>query len=298
MVDLHTHSTASDGSLSPAALIAVAAAEKITALALTDHDTLSGLEEAQQAASETSVNFIPGIELEITGMERPDKWTGNNIPTGEFHLLGLGLEHPRPDFSEALSAQVCRREERNRAMFQNIVTGLGLQADYSELAEKAGKGGIVARPHIAALLVEHHVAKNIPQAFKHYLAKGRPYYIAKEGFAFIDACRYIHESGGLAFLAHPKSLYLSWPRLDAFIELLKKNGLDGIETWHSNATMRYCRRLETIARRLGLHMSAGSDFHGDPRPASRLGHSAGGVIIDEHRLPGLNKTLDRIRIFM
>ena len=279
MLDLHTHSTASDGSLSPSALIEEAAKRGISAIALTDHDTINGLEEAAKAAGERGIRFIPGIELQINGN------TG-----GDFHLLGLGITRPSPAFKAAVKELARCREERNLEILDRINKS-GISASYDEIrALAAGSDGCgqglpdrslsIGRPHFAAFLVKRKVVKNREQAFVRYLGKGKPFYMPKTGLHFERAAAAIKESGGIAVLAHPMSLYVAWGRLPALIQSLQERGLDGLEAWHPTAKVSACRRLEGLAKRLGLMVTAGSDFHGEARADRKLGITAGGRKID------------------
>ncbi|MDR2029136.1 MAG: PHP domain-containing protein [Treponema sp.] len=287
MIDLHTHSSASDGSLSPAALMAAAAERGLSAIALTDHDTIKGLDEARLAAETLGIRFIPGVELEI---QWPQKRSGfQPAPgTGEFHLLGLGIRAPSPSFIEALDELSRRREERNLKILETM-DSMGIKAAYNEL--KTG-GGSVGRLHFAALLVQRGIVKNREQAFSRYLARGKPLYKAKEGLELDRALKCIKESGGIAVLAHPMSLYVSWGRLPDLIKSFAAQGLDGIEAWHPTAKPRTCKRLEELALSLGLRVSAGSDFHGAARPDLKLGITAGDRKIDDAILEAIPELAD------
>jgi predicted metal-dependent phosphoesterase TrpH len=281
MIDLHTHSTASDGSLSPAALVRVAREQGLSALALTDHDTIAGLEEAGEEAKKLNIRFIPGIEFEISC----DKDNLTIVPPGEFHLLGLGITRPSPAFLAAVNYLARSRESRNRKILEKLEE-LNIKADYNELMSFAG-GGSIGRPHIADLLIHYRVVKNREQAFSRYLGKGRPFYFPREGLRFDQAVSLIKESGALAVLAHPLSLYVAWGRLPALIRELAARGLDGIEAWHPIAKPQSCRRLESLGEELGLRITWGSDFHGEARPGRRLGFSAGGRKINESVLKAI-----------
>ena len=284
MIDLHTHSSASDGSLSPAALMTAAAERGLSAIALTDHDTIKGLDEARLAAKTLGIRFIPGVELEIQWPQRhsgsrpaPPRAQPRAPGTGEFHLLGLGIRDPAPSFIEALDELSRRREERNLKILETM-RSMGIKADYKEL--KTG-GGSIGRPHFADLLVQRGIVKDREQAFSRYLAGGKPLYIAKEGLEFGRALRCIKESGGIAVLAHPMSLYVSCGRLPDLVKSLAAQGLDCLEAWHPTAKPRTCKRLEELAGSLGLCVSAGSDFHGAARPDRKLGITAGGRKIED-----------------
>jgi predicted metal-dependent phosphoesterase TrpH len=273
MVDLHTHSNASDGSLSPAALIQEAVKRGLSAIALTDHDTVKGLEDAKNEAALRGIRFIPGIELEISRNRDSFK------PPGEFHLLGLGITRPSPAFLEAVAEISLLREARNREILDKMHE-LSIEATYDEVLALSG-GHSVGRPHFAALLVNRGIVKNREQAFSRYLGVGKPLYAPKAGLEFERAAALIRESGGVPALAHPMSLYVAWGRLPDFIRELKDQGLMGIEAWHPTAKIRACRRLEDLGRELGLYITAGSDFHGEARPDRKLGLTAGGRRIED-----------------
>ena len=299
MIDLHTHSTGSDGELNPAQLVEKAAVLGLKALALTDHDTISGLEEAEKAAKTHKICFIPGVELEIQTEFREKEGSQAivglseaefRIIGGEFHLLGLNIAKTNGELLAALEYQAKARERRNREMVEKIREA-GIKADYEEIKTFAGAGArfskaIIGRPHFGAFLISKKVVKNQEQAFKRWLGKGRPFYVPKESLRFSEAIRLIHLAGGTAILAHPMSLYVAWGRLPGLIAFLKEKGLDGIEAWHPNARVKDCKRLEELGRSLGLLITAGSDFHGSMRPERKLGYTAGNRKIgDEYILP-------------
>ena len=274
MIDLHTHSCISDGDYSPAELIQKAAKQGLSAIALTDHDTINGLESAKNEAQICNIKFIPGIEINIS-------WTGKKDipglgPGGEFHLLGLGINCPSQSFISAIEGLSNRREARNRQILDRMHE-LSIEGTWDELLEIAGKGNIgnsLGRPHFAALLVKKKIVKTRNQAFSRYLGIGKPLYVGKEGLNFEEAITIIRESGGIPVLAHPISLYVAWGRLPDLIKTLKEQGLMGLEAWHPTTKQGACRRLETLGRSLGLYITEGSDFHGIIRPDRRLGYSA------------------------
>jgi len=266
MIDLHTHSTASDGSFSPSALIIEAAKCGLSAIALTDHDTTGGIKEAAKAAKENGIRFIPGIELEIA-------WNRD----GEFHLLALGLGELKDEFTAALEELARRRLKRNLEIIDRM-NEAGIEVSYDEVQ---ALGHSIGRPHFAAFLTERKIVKNRLQAFDRYLGKGRPFYIPKEGLEFELALNIIRGSGGIAVLAHPMSLYTAWGKLPDLIKSFKEKGLDGIEAWHPSTRVSYCKRLEELGRKLGLYITAGSDFHGEARKDRKLGFTAGRRKISE-----------------
>jgi len=273
MIDLHSHSTKSDGTLTPTALIEEAKARGLHALALTDHDSVDGLDEAQEAARHQGVVFIPGVEIEIA------------FEPGECHLLGLGLTGRTDELRDALASLAEGRKARNRSILELMLES-GVEASYAEVEAFSG-GGVVGRPHFASLLVSRKVVKNKEQAFSRYLGKGRPFFVPKLSLEFDLALRLIKESGGVAILAHPMSLYLSWGKLPDLIKEWKDAGLDGLEAWHPTAKARACERLESLGRSLGMLVTAGSDFHGGTRPDRKLGITAGGRVIDDRYMDGI-----------
>ena len=273
MVDLHTHSTASDGSLSPGLLIEEAAKLRISAIALTDHDTIDGLEEAKTAARKNGIRLIPGVELQINWKQESDS------NSGQFHLLGIGIRNPSGDFLKALEELRETRKKRNLEILERMEEH-GINCTYDELLEFSG-GKIVGRLHFASYLISKRIVRNIDQAFKRYLSPGKPFYVPKAGLDFPNAVSLIKESDGIAVLAHPLSLHISWGHMPVLLKKLKDDGLDGIEAWHPAAKKSACVRLEEQGKNLGLYITAGSDFHGERRTDRRLGITGGGRKIDE-----------------
>lgn len=282
MIDLHVHTTASDGQFSPSQIIQMAVDKGLSRIAITDHDTAAGLEEAKAAAQELKINFVAGTELNIS------------FPTGEFHLLGLGFTHISPSLNEIFEDLVKSRQERN----ENIISKMqkdGIQISLEEV-QKDYPDTILGRPHFAAELVKKKVVKNRQMAFDKYLAKGRPWYVDRVGANLDQAIVAIKESGGLPVVAHPMSLYLSWGKLPETLQNFYERGVAGIEAYHPGARMTECLRLEELARKIGLFITAGSDFHGPKVRADRkLGHTCNDKPI-ENRFwdEELGKYLNRI----
>jgi predicted metal-dependent phosphoesterase TrpH len=286
MIDLHTHSTASDGSRSPTELIQEAVGKGLHTIALTDHDTIAGIAEAKEAATAHGgrIRLIPGVELEI-------EWD-----RGEFHLLGLGLVAPSPSLDSLLAEFSKIRQNRNLIMLDKMNRLFGMKAAYNDLLSLGGKARTsVGRPHFASYLIRHHKVKTLEIAFQRYLGVGKPLYVKKPGVDFVRAQAVIHESGGIAVIAHPATLYVSMNKIPAIFRDLKEKGLDGIEAWHPNATMHVCRRYEEMAADLGLCITAGSDYHGERRADRKLGYTAGGIKIDDRFLPDALKARNETR---
>ena len=268
MIDLHVHTTASDGQYSPAQIIGKAAEKNLKAIAITDHDTVAGLEEAKAAGRELGVTVVPGIELNIT------------FPTGEFHLLGLGIKTPSPSLINIVENVIKNRNDRNAQIIEKMnqdgvpLTVEELQADFPNT--------VIGRPHFAAELVKHGVVKTRQQAFDQYLARGRKWYVPRVCTNLDEAIVALKESGAVPVVAHPMSLYLSWGRLPDFLKDCYEKGVMGIEAFHPGARVTECLRLEELGRKIGFIITAGSDFHGEKiRSDRRLGHTAGGKKIED-----------------
>jgi 3',5'-nucleoside bisphosphate phosphatase len=270
MIDLHSHSTASDGSYAPAALVGLALERGLKALALTDHDTVSGIPDAEAAASGTTLSLIRGVEIEIA------------FEPGEFHLLGLRLEDLEGELAEVLRELAKARDARNSRILDKM-RDAGFDASMDELRAVAGEGA-VGRPHIAALLVERKAVRTKQEAFDKYIGKGRPFYSPKDCLELGAAMRVVKESGGLAIVAHPMSLFVSWGRLGTLMDEWKELGIDGIEAYHPTAKLSQCKRLDAMARDRGFRVTAGSDFHGALRPDRKLGRTAGNLVIGDEYL--------------
>ncbi|MDA8425711.1 MAG: PHP domain-containing protein [Treponema sp.] len=273
MIDLHSHSTASDGSYAPAELVALAAEIGLSALALTDHDTVAGIPAAEAAARERGLRLVRGVELEIA------------FEPGEFHLLGLGLERLDGELGAALVGLGRAREDRNERILSRL-SDAGISVDMDELRELAG-GGRIGRPHIAGMLVRSKAVRTRQEAFDRYLGKGRPFYVAKDCLELGEAMRMIREARGRVIVAHPLSLFVSWGRLASIMDEWKELGIDGIEAYHPAAKIGQCRRLERMGRERGFRISAGSDFHGAIRPDRKLGRTAGNLQIQDSYLEEL-----------
>lgn len=281
MIDLHTHSTASDGTYSPAQLVEYAKSKHITTMALTDHDCVDGILEAQKAAAVHQINFIPGIELSID-------W-----PTGEFHLLGLGLKTASPELKSAINYLKEERRRRNIKMTEKLAEQ-GVILDYDEVVSLAGNESI-GRPHFAQLMVNKGIVRTKQQAFDRYFAKGRPCYVEKCGLNLSNAVKAIKTSQGIPVHAHPLSIYVSWGKIEDTMIGIQNEGVMGLEAWHPGVRISEAQRLVELAHKLDMFATAGSDFHGEKTRADRkIGFSAGGLKIkdiywEEELQPALEK---------
>lgn len=267
MIDLHVHTTASDGQYTPTEIINKAIEKKIKAIAITDHDTVAGLEEAKKAAEKKEIILVPGIELNINGSP------------GEFHLLGLGLKDTSSSMKTVLENVIKNRNIRNENIIQKMKDdGISISLDefYTEF-----QNAIIGRPHFAAMLVKKGIVKTRQQAFDQYLARGKKWYCERIGTNLDEAIVAITDSGGIPVLAHPMSLYLSWGKMPEMFQQYFEQGIQGIEAYHPGARVTECLRLEELGRKLGFFITAGSDFHGEKiRTDRRLGHTCGSKKID------------------
>ena len=268
MIDLHVHTTASDGQYTPSQIIQMASEKNISTIAITDHDTVAGLEEGAATAAQKNITFVPGTELNIS------------YPTGEFHLLGLGFKKISSSLEELLAALVKNREIRNIQIIEKMREAgvdITLEEMYADFPDT-----VLGRPHFAAELVKKKVVKTRQQAFDRYLAKGRPWYVARVGSNLDEAIIAIKESGGVPVIAHPMSLYLSWGKLPDALQNFYERGVMGLEAFHPGARVTECLRLEELAQKIGYFITAGSDFHGEKIRADRkLGHTCGGRKIED-----------------
>jgi 3',5'-nucleoside bisphosphate phosphatase len=241
-VDLHSHSTASDGSRAPADVMAAAHAAGLIAIALTDHDTVAGIPEARTAAETLGVRLVPGVELSAVEGDV------------ETHLLGLHLSRP-----EEIEAGLAALRDMRRLRAIRIVerlNDLGVRIAFQAVADQAA-GAAIGRPHVARALVEEGWATDLRDAFDRYLGNGRPAFVAKDNLSMVDAIAMIHRAGGLAVLAHPGH---SGTR--ERLETLAAQGLDGVEVLHPSHGAEDVARMRALADFLGLLPSGGSDWHG------------------------------------
>ena len=250
-VDLHAHSTASDGAVSPTAAVAAAHAAGLAAFALTDHDTLAGIAEAQVAADACGLRLIPGVELSV------------HLGKDEVHLLGL---HIRDVDALQQRLEIVRGQRKTRA--ESIVAKLnavGVPVTV-EAVLAAADGGAIGRPHVARALVAGGFVKDSREAFDRYLAAGKPAYVDKERLEIADGIGLIHAAGGIAVLAHPGS-----DGRRERIEPLARAGMDGVEVRHPSHSRDDEQRLTALAAHFGLVISGGSDWHGAQHGGRVLG---------------------------
>jgi predicted metal-dependent phosphoesterase TrpH len=258
-IDLHTHSSCSDGLLSPSELVALAARREIGLLALTDHDTIDGCAAAASACDAAGIRFVPGIELSCQWRER------------EIHIVGLRLELANAALQAFCQAAQQRRHERMRSMAQRL-TRAGLPGD--TLAADALAATAPTRTHLARALCRHGLSGNVQQAFERWLKRGRPGFVAAQWPALEAAVDCIRAAGGVAVLAHPHRYPLSHGVLRELTGAFAAAGGEGIEVSLAGMGPKDADRAATLARRHGLAGSIGSDFHEPDIPWRPLGRFA------------------------
>lgn len=284
MIDLHTHTTASDGQYTPSELVNKVADKGLSVLAITDHDTVDGLAEGAKEAEKRGIIFVPGIEINI------------QRPGCEFHLLGLGLIEPSKSLNELIQELIDSRKERNIFVVEQM-NKEGIEVTLDEIQAEF-PGQVLGRPHFAQWLEEHKIVKHRQQAFDKYLARGRPWYVERVGANLDEAIQAIYDSGGIPVLAHPMSLYLSWSKIEPVLIDFQQRGIVGMECFHPGARVSECLRLKELAEKLGFAITAGSDFHGELIRADRKpGHTCGGKKIeDKYWFEQLAPAIEKYRV--
>ncbi|RLE16445.1 MAG: hypothetical protein DRJ14_08545 [Acidobacteria bacterium] len=257
-IDLHTHSTASDGSNPPGKLPFMAKEAGLSAIALTDHDTVAGLEPFLSACNEAEIEGVAGIEIS-------SRW---HFP-GEVHVLGYFMNPKDRDFRKRLEFLQNARSDRNGEMIRKLQS-LGIDITLEEWQQEAG-GEIVGRPHLARLLIEKGVCRDMREAFGRFIGTDGIAFVPKEKLTTVEAVRFIREFSAAPVLAHPGLLKLDTATLRDFLLELKDNGLAGVECIHSDHDEKTTIKLLELAVRLQLAPTGGSDFHGTPKPHVRLG---------------------------
>jgi 3',5'-nucleoside bisphosphate phosphatase len=250
-VDLHSHSTASDGSRAPRDVVFAAKRVGLSAIALTDHDTLDGVGEALVAGAELGVRVVPGVELSAVEDD------------AETHILGLHLSDTR-----ALEARLVALRDMRRSRAERIVgrlNELGVRIEFAAVLEQAA-GGAIGRPHVARAMIAEGWAVDLRDAFDRYLGNGRPAFVGKDRLAVVDAIELIHTAGGLAILAHPGSSGTK-DRIAAFVA----QGIDGVEVRHPSHSSEDIARLLALVEHYSLVPSGGSDWHGAESGPRTLG---------------------------
>lgn len=272
-IDLHLHTTHSDGSQSPADVVRLAHEAGVSALAITDHDITTGLPDAIAAGQELGIEIIPGIEISSRHGE------------SELHVLGYFLKWEDARLNERLMTLRESRHRRNPKIIE-LLQAAGIDITYDEVRAVAGSDS-VGRPHIARVLMDKKVVTTAKEAFDRFLAEGKAAYVPRDLPAPVDAIRWIKDAGGLAVLAHPTWVKTTEGTLTDLARQLKEQGLDGVEVHYSTHTPRQTRTYLSLAKQLGLLVTGGSDFHGVTKPDIEVGTGKGSLHVPDHLLPKL-----------
>ena len=264
-IDLHSHTTASDGSLTPEELVRLAKQQGVATLAVTDHDTIAGLPQAIAEGERAGVEIIPGIEISCL------------YGTTELHILGYFINPDDPQLAPALITYQASREERNPRIVERL-RELGCELTYAEIKEAAGSA-TVGRPHIAQALVRRAYVTSVSEAFDRYLADGAPAHSPRLLPSPAEAIGLIRQIGGIPVLAHPVYTSRTKEPFEQICETLKGLGLLGIEAIYSSHSRQQTDRYLSVSKNQGLLVTGGSDFHGETKPNLLVGTGYGNLSV-------------------
>ncbi len=260
LIDLHAHTTASDGSMRPAELVRQAKEAGLCAIAVTDHDTVSGVEEAQEEGRRIGVEVIAGVEIGVEFLP-------------EMHMLGYFFNDSYKNIGAVLSELINNREMRNPKIIAKL-NELGFDISNDEVVS-ASEGDVIGRPHIAKVMVDKGYVKTINEAFDKYLASGRPAYFKKDRLSPYQGIQEILKAGGIPVLAHPMHLDLGLAQLDELLFRMASVGLKGVEVYYVDHPYNFKEQVKYLAKKHKLIATGGSDFHGSFKPEIKLGKGYG-----------------------
>lgn len=280
IVDLHVHSTKSDGSYTPRELVEYAVKKGLAAFALTDHDTTEGLAEAFLAAEGKDIEVIPGIEFST-------EYQGKDI-----HILGFYIDHEGKEFRKYLKDFQESRRIRNEKMCKKLVEH-GVDISYEELKERF-PGAVLTRAHYARFLWEEGYVSSMKEAFDRYIGDHAPCFLPREKVTPVQAVKLILKAGGVPVLAHPVLYGMSDKRLEELVAELKEAGLKGIEAVYSTYNSGEERQMKKLAGKYGLLISGGSDFHGAAKPGLDLATGYGKLVIPYEILERIKEVKENI----
>ncbi len=271
-IDLHLHSTVSDGTLSPEEIVDMAERLHLGAISITDHDAIDGSRAALEYGIPPSLKFLTGVEISAAPP------LSYNI-TGSMHILGYSIQIDDPGLNQVLGKLQDARKNRNPHIIERL-NNIGVDISLDEVISLSGVKGQIGRPHIAQTLLLKGVVNSLQEAFDKYIGKGKPAYVDKYRVDFAQAIKVIKDAGGVAVLAHP---YIIYPEdvhsLEKLVILLVEKGLGGIEVFYPNHNPDNTRYFIEIARRHKLLMTGGTDFHGDLTPHVKMGTGRGNFCV-------------------
>ncbi len=275
-VDLHVHSNVSDGTESPSEVVRLAAAAGLAAVALTDHDTLAGVDEAREEAERQGIELVSGVEIAC-------EWR-----RGGMHLVVLFLEPGSGPLQDRLQDMVASRRFRNQTVAERL-NQLGVTIDFAEVLEEAGSG-TVGRPHFASVMQKRGYVADISTAFRDYLGVGAPAYVPRRLLTAREAIASARQSGAVPVLAHPHTLGLDTAsEYEAAYRRLARYGLVGVECYYGEYDPATRLDMERSVRSFGLLPSGGSDFHGRYKPGLQVGKGRGDLVVPDRVLDGLRE---------
>lgn len=278
-IDLHVHSTYSDGTLTPEELVILAKKQGLSAMALTDHDTVIGVKEAMEAGKKYNLEIVPGIELSSV------------YGTKEIHILGLYVDYKDTAFNEELENLRIIRNERNLKII-NRFKEIGIEISFDEMKQLYGNA-VITRAHFADYLLAKGYIKNRSEAFERYIGENGPCYMPREKLTPEQTIHLITQAGGIAILAHPTLYHLGDSEMNKLISSLCRSGLKGIEAIYSTYTMGEEIYIRKLARENHLIISGGSDYHGANKPYLNLGTGRGHLCVPYDVLENIKKTAER-----
>lgn len=279
IVDLHVHSTASDGTFTPTELVREAVKKGLSAFALTDHDTTAGVDEAVQAGKQYGIEVLPGIEISTSYKDK------------EIHIVGLMIDHNNQEFQSGIGDEIARRDKRNDQMIE-LFNEHGFEVSMPELMEMF-PNSIITRAHFAAFMVKHGYVKTNKEAFDKYLGDGMPLYVPRDRKSPAEAISLINKAGGAAILAHPLLYHLTDGELRNLCREFKGCGLCGIESMYSTYRGFDELTVRKIAHEFEFCESGGSDFHGGNKPDIQLAEGRGNLRISYSYLDAIKDYLNK-----
>lgn len=281
-IDLHTHTNASDGALTPFELICAAKNAGISTIAITDHDTIDGLEEGIKAGYDMGISVIPGVELSA------------DYPK-EMHILGLYIDYRDEALVKGLEWLGAHRAQRNEKMIESLISqGVDITLEEVLATKNGGSIADIGRAHLAVLLVSKGYADNLNHAFDKFLRSGSPAYIPRQRLEPRECIDVIKAAKGYTFLAHPLFSESDPYKLEELLLKLKNMGLDGVECFHSSHDYEFTQLCIGLCEKHGFMISGGSDFHGSNKPHVEMGQVLDGLYIEEQILTDIRQKIGKV----
>ncbi|MBF0224794.1 MAG: PHP domain-containing protein [Desulfobacterales bacterium] len=270
-IDLHIHSNASDGTLSPSEIIDLAIKLNLGAISITDHDTIEGIKDVLSIELPNHLKFITGVEIST---DPPENFSFK----GSFHILGYGINIDNQELNEKLTLLKNARKDRNPQIIKKL-NDLGVDITLEEIKKEEGIDAQIGRPHIAKLIIKKGYAKSINEVFDKYIGKGKPAYVDKFRIECSKVIELINNAGGIAVLAHPILLNIDKDTLAKLVSVMVNMGLKGIEVYYPDHSEDKMIDYKDIADKFGLLITGGTDFHGALKPDIKMAYGYGNMLI-------------------